>query len=675
MKTTIRCSVCNKTITEAGYTLHCRESKKHRKAQQAREMVTAGLSAVPRSSATTSRPDISADPKTLQSDAQASRAAPGSQSVLFPLPARKSQALLATSNTTASSVHAKDTVCFICEEKFMNFNALQSHRVSAHPMIFCQLCRRHILLSELSDHICSSIRSHICRACQAVLGNSLLLKQHVINHHSELHCSRCDDTFDTTEQLATHYLESPAHPSCLTCYLGFHNSSRLEEHIAAQHPQPPLSNPSFQCSLCAIIFPSDSELQTHFRDDGVPDHKTCIKCDVGFEDVFALNVHNSISHPAALVTCTVCRRYIPVDDMEEHFRLSSNHPTCSLCDEGFESSLTFHEHAWSEHPELCCSLCGLAFVSPELIAQHFRDSSQHPKCVDCETGFQDTRQLREHQAAVHCIGRPSREANHGSARGEGDSLTSYPSSSHSVSVIEQTSITPQERATMSRASFAPLVSQAASSDDEWETVSTSRRSDMSGSEETPLDNLPSSASGSDRFSSAPQLATESLPRESSLYPDAFAPPEISAPSPEPALSELPLDMCSPSRPYARLMVSYWDCGPSNGSLIGSGTPSAQSRERSLSSGQEQVQTIVSESVPRKDNLLPAESSFTDDSPLALSIPTQNPRWNCRACSKTPINPTATLCGHIFCHECIINALKENLQCPVCRQDFLVRLHV
>ncbi|KAL1937603.1 hypothetical protein VTO73DRAFT_12989 [Trametes versicolor] len=52
------------------------------------------------------------------------------------------------------------------------------------------------------------------------------------------------------------------------------------------------------------------------------------------------------------------------------------------------------------------------------------------------------------------------------------------------------------------------------------------------------------------------------------------------------------------------------------------------------------------------------------------------RWHCRSCLADPcINPVATICGHIFCHSCIMREIVSGMACPACRKVFLVKLDV
>ncbi|KAI0707901.1 hypothetical protein C8Q76DRAFT_134958 [Earliella scabrosa] len=79
---------------------------------------------------------------------------------------------------------------------------------------------------------------------------------------------------------------------------------------------------------------------------------------------------------------------------------------------------------------------------------------------------------------------------------------------------------------------------------------------------------------------------------------------------------------------------------------------------------------------------PAPASYAH-STVARSVgrapSSQSPKtlsWHCRACLREPCeDPISTMCGHIFCHRCLVDGLRTELCCPFCKQTFLVRLQV
>ncbi|KAI0820218.1 hypothetical protein BC628DRAFT_924417 [Trametes gibbosa] len=64
----------------------------------------------------------------------------------------------------------------------------------------------------------------------------------------------------------------------------------------------------------------------------------------------------------------------------------------------------------------------------------------------------------------------------------------------------------------------------------------------------------------------------------------------------------------------------------------------------------------------------------DKRPLRSSAKAQ--WWNCRSCmTDVCTEPVATVCGHIFCRDCLIRELQDHGTCPVCKKIFLVKLDV
>ncbi|KAI0748695.1 hypothetical protein C8Q80DRAFT_753712 [Daedaleopsis nitida] len=77
--------------------------------------------------------------------------------------------------------------------------------------------------------------------------------------------------------------------------------------------------------------------------------------------------------------------------------------------------------------------------------------------------------------------------------------------------------------------------------------------------------------------------------------------------------------------------------------------------------QARLQTL--RSVPARTARAPAPST-----PTGMS-------FHCRACLNDPVEPVTTMCGHLFCHSCIVQEIATRMCCPVCQEVFLVRLHL
>ena len=169
------------------------------------------------------------------------------------------------------------------------------------------------------------------------------------------------------------------------------------------------------------------------------------------------------------------------------------------------------------------------------------------------------------------------------------------------------------------------------------------------------------------------------------------------------MSELALDQYSAVRPYARLEVSHWghviqdDCAERPGNLSSVGTSSQTTLtdpDPNDSRGKFEYRThfLWTSCSHHPANLVQELCKTSASSVAAVASSSGSSRWHCRVCFKDPEDPTATICGHVFCHRlalkyymstklsnlfasCIIEALRKDLQCPVCRKDLLVRLHV
>jgi hypothetical protein len=98
--------------------------------------------------------------------------------------------------------------------------------------------------------------------------------------------------------------------------------------------------------------------------------------------------------------------------------------------------------------------------------------------------------------------------------------------------------------------------------------------------------------------------------------------------------------------------------------------SAPSRPSSATSSCVNLPSVVtsSDSLPLQQDQNDRAEVPPSDSP---STNGQTPLY-CRACLRDPCeDPTATMCGHIFCNRCIIDAVMARSACPVCSTPTLL----
>ncbi|KAH8329216.1 hypothetical protein KR074_006005 [Drosophila pseudoananassae] len=55
-------------------------------------------------------------------------------------------------------------------------------------------------------------------------------------------------------------------------------------------------------------------------------------------------------------------------------------------------------------------------------------------------------------------------------------------------------------------------------------------------------------------------------------------------------------------------------------------------------------------------------------------------YKCPICILHPLEPVSTLCGHVFCKQCLRNSLDSGIvDCPICKsilnEEKIIRLHI
>lgn len=108
-------------------------------------------------------------------------------------------------------------------------------------------------------------------------------------------------------------------------------------------------------------------------------------------------------------------------------------------------------------------------------------------------------------------------------------------------------------------------------------------------------------------------------------------------------------------------------------VISSPAPSSHRRKQPAQSINEEVSVVKITKVLKKlkvhkeVHLIPSESVLTHTPSLAPDPTPSSAPKRCPICFDTLQNPSVTLCGHVYCTDCIATVARSTKQCPICRK--------
>lgn len=547
------------------------------------------------------------------------------------------------------------------------------------------------------------------------------------------------------------------------------------------------------CRICDRAYVTASALVQHYRD--TPVHPKCTRCNIGFADNAAIQAHVISTHRP--ITCNTCNGIqVYEEDVARHYKISTNHPSCTVCDIGFENKEAFDEHNNTTHPLVRCKTCNIPFVSLALLDAHYRDSPRHPRCPECQLSFEDNLALVKHviaifnplikdsgrlilktsQMSVHdafsdasIITRSSRSPSpvH-SFRGPSTRAVtptrsvassvpglqtqfSVPTTSVNTAVASDNgiwqagppSLTSQR--SPSSISTPSLISRSATvSDKIIERVTSDERAEPISNPESAYMGVAASSQRSTPLSPPTSIFTRSLVAAASYRSDSVS-PVSSAQSIFGRAASIPPGLEEVSSTKASLTGSDRGRGSSRQSFSSDflkGDPGHSPRTVSRASAKtaspppnhvvypspglrERFRIAPANDFSRPDSPTkshdfervhspglepPCQLSLIDNLSKATGEPTLT-KWcpsslapdptagpdaldtpqlpsrerfvshvYCRMCRRDPCRqPAATMCGHIFCHQCISSEVVKTSQCPVCEAPTLLysifRLHI
>lgn len=506
-------------------------------------------------------------------------------------------------------------------------------------------------------------------------------------------CDTCNQNFTSVDALKVHYRDSDAHPTCSKCQDAFKDTAALSEHMSTTH--------LVRCVPCNLTFYRE-DLQKHYQES--PNHSKCTVCNLGFPNATTHKEHMLSKHSQTY--CASCMRYFKtVGALGDHYRDSPVHPRCSPCDLGFKDKAAYDEHMAAEHPPK-----PTVVASPVQSIRSMIDTRDQPT-IQSLPSTSETQSLPASPVLRASTGSDVRlslsatpdtvasELRNNLVPGSPPSLfraVSEPTP-RPTSVLGVSSTIPQ----MSDGLPSPAISNQTLDYMSVNVTGSHRPASVISMLSTSLKSISSATS------TRPSIPTEApvvvqcplpLQRSESSASSASASSGLRTPESEPRIRGAQSVLATPKAPSSSVLATTSETTTRRATQT-IDTPSSRAPSRAASrvsraSRAPSVVSRVSGASTASETPLTTPSSYsqatdsdataretTNVSARALHATASRPvskglSWHCRACLKDPCDqPTATMCGHIFCHSCILKELAVNMQCPVCRKVMLLRLHV
>ncbi|XP_077983110.1 uncharacterized protein LOC144437950 [Glandiceps talaboti] len=313
-----------------------------------------------------------------------------------------------------SHIQGKTYQCIKCQKTFSTEKEIQIH-VTTHMIEEgmhheCKLCQ-HIFDSpaKLQCHLIEHTypdKQYACHRCKAMFSCAADIQSHAIEHGMDARqfkCSQCPQTFFFDAELQNHFLThssglvtvSPVPPTVATS-------------TAATSPQ---SASEFQCSECARVFSSSTNLQNHMKIHAAKD-KTfkCSLCPEVFSTTVEMQQHYFRTHSESELgvrkktyKCAQCRQVFPcMSNLQGHMRIHTQgkkYP-CSICNKVFAlaRNLTIHMRSHSGEKPYQCPLCDKRFARKENRKVHLKaHSGLKPfMCPHCGKMFSRKCHVKDH---------------------------------------------------------------------------------------------------------------------------------------------------------------------------------------------------------------------------------------------------------------------------------------
>lgn len=570
-----------------------------------------------------------------------------------------------------------------------NFSAVptqQSRAPLSSPALAhaCRICdRAYVSASALVQHYRDTPVHPKCTRCNIGFVDNTAIQAHVIATHRPITCTICNGIQVYGEDVDRHYKVSTNHPSCTICDIGFENKEAFDEHNNTRHPQ-------VRCKTCNIPFGSLVLLDAHYRES--PRHPRCPECQLSFEDNLALVKHMSLHD--AFSDASIITRSSRGPSPVHSFRGPSTGavtPTRSVVSSvpGLQSQFSVPTTSVNT---AVASDNGIQVGPPSLTSQLSPSSISTTSLMSRSAAVSDKVIERvTSDERVESISNPESAHMGVAASSHRSTPLSPPASISTRSIVAAASYRSDTVSPVSSAQSIFGRAASITSNPRDQTTTTVPHFDITlthpaGSAEevsSTKGSLNGSARG--RGSSRQSFSSDFLKGDPGHSPRTVSRASGKTVSPPPNHVVFP----SPGQ-RERFRIA-----PANNFSCANSPTKSHDSERVYSPGPEpprQLSLIDNSSKatgePRltrwhPSSLAPGPTSSAETLDTTPQLPSRErfvSHVYCRMCRRDPCRqPAATMCGHIFCHQCISSEVVKTSQCPVCEAPTLLysifRLHL
>ncbi|KAK7071637.1 hypothetical protein SK128_026983, partial [Halocaridina rubra] len=298
--------------------------------------------------------------------------------------------------------------------------------------------RCNVELKVLEENGKSTTENFRCKLCNKIFPSKELAREHAQTEHKEsipigkdngFRCKECNKYFPTLKGRARHHSQmhikyKPV--QCEECNINFDSFQTLERHLRNDHDR----DPTVHCKICEAEFVLENSQKLHLkighatskRKDGKkvtkPKKMTKVKsnrlykcpfCDKQIFGLRAIKNHHRKLHNNVPYSCKFCKyKSGCLSSYDRHLVKVHKASTlqlyiCAECLKGFQDPRDIEEHNLVVHNAKLihrCPHCGEKFACIPMLRFH-RKSHVAFSCDICHLGFMKEEALEDHMKTVH----------------------------------------------------------------------------------------------------------------------------------------------------------------------------------------------------------------------------------------------------------------------------------